>query len=229
MSVTQTKWKGAWFAVLCSKFSKTKPLNLGGKCKSVLMLLLAWLLWSYLLKNAKVETGLKSLEQLMLEAGELELDHAWRNLSRSCFFFCCWPTVCGGWGDGVGEQGLGKALERLCENNYLGFGSTHQVWKDQLGTISIIQEFISEKKMGNWCMQLMDLKRIPAPIKCLSPTGGEERGKQCCGVPAMGGPRALGTFRGGLAGTAVSAFLYFTLPKSLFSLFLFIFTSTSVS
>lgn len=86
MSVTETKWKGAWFAVLCSKFLKTKPLNLGGKCKSVLMLL-----WSYLLKNVKVETGLKSLEQLVLEAGELELDHAWRNLSLSCFFFVADP------------------------------------------------------------------------------------------------------------------------------------------
>lgn len=51
------------------------------------MLLLVLLCWSYLLKNTKVETGLKSLEQLMLEAGELGLGHAWWNLSQSCFLF----------------------------------------------------------------------------------------------------------------------------------------------
>lgn len=39
------------------------------------MLLLVLLLWSYSLKNADVETGLKSHEELVLEAGELKLDH----------------------------------------------------------------------------------------------------------------------------------------------------------
>lgn len=39
------------------------------------MLFWVLLLWNYLLKNADVETGLKSQDQLVLEAGELELDH----------------------------------------------------------------------------------------------------------------------------------------------------------
>lgn len=124
--------------------------------------------------------------------------------------FCCWPTVCSGWGDGVGEQGLGKALERLCENNCLGFGSTHQVWKDQLGTISIIQEFISEKKMvyvANGSEKDPSSSWVPEPYRW------QGKGEAVLWCPCHGGSESSRDFQRRLGRHSSLCFLVFHSPQ----------------
>lgn len=162
-------------AALSLKFLKTKPLNLVRKGTSVLMLLLTLLLWSWLLKNTKVETGLKSREQLVLEAGELDLDCAWWNLSQSCCFLVLLTHYLW-WGSWWLWRAGGRLLRGYRKTILACLGALIKSEKT-----SWEQYFLSKNsilsKMGNWCMQWLWKLGIQAPVRCPSRTRGKERGE----------------------------------------------------